>query len=39
MSKERDFINNQDLQRQIVDYLHIHDYGNAGEICKIKALL
>ena len=34
-----DFINNQDLQRQIVSYLHIHDYGNACEICKIEALL
>lgn len=34
-----DFINNQELQRQIVDYLHIHDYGNACEICKIGTLL
>ena len=34
-----DFINNQELQRQIVDYLQIHDYGNAGEICKIETLL
>lgn len=34
-----DFINNQELQRQIVSYLHTHDYGNACEICKIEALL
>lgn len=34
-----DFINNQDLQRQIVSYLYIHDYGNACEIRKIEALL
>ena len=34
-----DFINNRELQRQIVDYLHIHDYGNVGEICKIETLL
>lgn len=33
------FINNQELQRQIVDYLHIHDFGNDCEICKIEALL
>ena len=32
-------INNKELQRQIVNYLHIHDYGNACEICKIEALL
>lgn len=34
-----DFINNQKLQRQIVDYLHIHDYGNKNEVEKIDLFL
>lgn len=34
-----DFIQNKSLQRKIVDYLHSHDYGNAGEVNKIDKLL
>lgn len=33
------FIRDVDLQRQIVDFLQIHDYGNEGEVAKIGLLL
>lgn len=33
-----DFIHNRELQLQIIDYLHLHDYGNVDEIYKIDNL-
>lgn len=34
-----EFIQNQQLQQQIVDYLQIHDYGNMNEIEKLYKLI
>lgn len=34
-----DFIRNEELQQQIVDYLRTHDYGNEDEICKMDDLI
>ena len=34
-----DFIRNEDLQQQIVDYLRTHDYGNDDEVCKLDDLI
>ena len=34
-----DFIQNNQLQRQIVDYLQTHDYGNLNEIEKLYNLI
>lgn len=34
-----DFINDTDLQNQIVEYLHCHDYGNENEVEKIYSLI
>lgn len=33
-----DFIRNEELQQQIVDYVQIHDYGNENEVEKIDLL-
>ena len=37
--KVADFINDKNLQLQIVDYLHSHDFGNKDEVGKIGSLL
>lgn len=34
-----DFIQNQQLQKQIIDYLQQHEYGNADEIDKLYQLI
>ena len=34
-----DFIKNQQLQRQVVNYLQTHDYGNENEINKLYELI
>ncbi len=34
-----DFILNTDLQKRIIDYLSIHDYGNESEVEKIYKLI
>lgn len=34
-----EFIMNTELQKQIIEYLKMHDYGNEEEVCKIDQLL
>lgn len=34
-----DFILNRELQKKIVAYLHVHDYGNVAEVQKIDMLM